>query len=64
MHNSFDFCGYVSVQLMDRNVLCLLLIYLLQCQQVIVIHWVTRHYGSKRTDPEGGARGRGLFTLA
>ena len=33
MHNSFDFCGYVSVQLMDRNVLCLLLIYLLQGQQ-------------------------------
>ena len=33
MYNSFDFCGYVSVQLMDRNVLCLLLIYLLQGQQ-------------------------------
>ena len=33
MYNSFDFCGNVSVQLMDRNVLYLLLIYLLQGQQ-------------------------------
>ena len=30
---------------------------------VIVINWVPRNYGSKRTDPEGVARGRGLFTL-
>ena len=30
---------------------------------VIVIHWEpTWNYGSKPTDPEGTARGKGLFT--
>ena len=28
----------------------------------IVIHWGPRNYGSKQTDPEGAARGWGLFT--
>ena len=32
-----------------------------QCY-VIVVAWVSRNYGSKRTDPEGAAWGRGLFT--
>jgi len=29
---------------------------------VIVIDWLTRNYGSKRTESEGAAQGRGLFT--
>ena len=29
---------------------------------VIVIDWLTRNFGSKRTESEGAARGRGLFT--
>jgi len=29
---------------------------------VIVIDWVSRNYGSKRTESEGAAQGRGLFT--
>ena len=29
---------------------------------VIVIDWLTRNYGSKQTESEGAARGRGLFT--
>ena len=30
---------------------------------VIVINWVPRNYGNKRTNPKGEARGRGLFML-
>ena len=30
---------------------------------VIVIHWVTRNYGSKRTDPEGAASESLIYLL-
>ena len=29
---------------------------------ILVIHWLPRNYGSKRTESEGVARGRSLFT--
>ena len=37
--------------------------YLTTSRYVIVIHWVPRDYGSKRTESEGVARGQSLFML-